>query len=108
MLENSVWRQYHSDTTIREVLASIYDCDASQIADDENELYAELKRTLTKKELRLFVMLEAEVDSETIMNELGMDEEGLEKAMKKTYHKIRNKVRPNLKTIKDTTAADAE
>jgi hypothetical protein len=108
MLENSVWRHYHPETTIREVLASIYDCDASQIVDDENELYAEIKRTLTKKELRLFVMLEAEVDGIVIMNELGMDEESLEKAMKKTYHKLRNKVRSNLKSIKERTTPEAQ
>jgi hypothetical protein len=108
MLENSVWRQYHPETTIREVLASIYDCDVSQIIADEGELYAEIKRTLTKKELRLFVMLEAEVDGETIMNELGMDEEGLEKAMKKAYHKLRNKVRSNLKTVKERSSSEEQ
>ncbi len=108
MLENSIWHQYLPETTIREVLASIYECDATQIAGDEGELYAELKRTLTKKELRLFVMLEAEVDGDTIANELGLEAEALEKAMKKTYHKIRNKVRSHLKTAKERTSSDDE
>ena len=108
MLENSVWNQYLPETTIREVLASIYECDATQITGDEGELYAELKRTLTKKELRLFVMLEAEVQSDTILAELGMDENALEKAMKKTYHKIRNKVRSHLKTAKERASSEDE
>lgn len=96
MLENSIWHQYHDVTTIREVLAAIYGCDASQIIPDEGALYAELKRTLTKKELRLFVMLEAKRSKTEVMEALGFDEEGFEKARKKAYHKIRNKVRPHL------------
>jgi DNA-binding CsgD family transcriptional regulator len=96
MLENSIWRQYHDEMTIREVLAAIYGCDASQIVPDENVIYAELKRSLTKKELRLFVMLEAKRPETEIMETLGFDEEELAKARKKAYHKIRNKVRPHL------------
>jgi hypothetical protein len=97
MLENSIWHHYLPETTIRSVLASIYGCEASQIASDEGELYAELKRTLTKKELRTFIMKEAGVADTEIMESLGFNEEELAKSLKKSYHKIRNKVRPHLK-----------
>ena len=48
MLENSVWKQYHKDTTMQEVLSKFYAVDAAIIMDDEQELYALLKRKLTK------------------------------------------------------------
>lgn len=108
MLENSLWFQYHPNTTIRETLAAIYGCDALQISGDEGELYAELKRTLTKKELRLFIMSEADINREEIMRVLGLTEEELQKSLKKSYHKIRNKIRPNVKAAKVSEKPDAD
>ena len=49
MLENSVWKQYHKDITMREVLSKFYAIDAALLIDDEQALYALLKRKLTKK-----------------------------------------------------------
>ena len=108
MLENSLWHQYHPETTIREVLAAIYDCGAAQIGMDEGGLYAELKRTLTKKELRLFIMSEAGMPDAAIAEALGMEAEEFSKSRKKAYHKIRNKVRPHIKTAGEKSAAGDE
>ncbi len=98
MLENSIWQQYHTDKTIRETLASIYKCDVSQIGSDEGELYAILKRHLTKKELRLFIMSEAGVESSKIISELKLDETLFDKAKHKTFSKIKgNKIHKEIR-----------
>lgn len=100
MLENSLWRQYHTDKSIRDTLAAVYGCDIIQIDDNESELYAILKRHLTKKELRLFIMHEAGMSASVIANELKMDEIVFDKALQKTYGKIRsNKIQDSVRTI---------
>ena len=97
MLENSLWKRYHDTKTIRETLSAFYACDASQIAAGENELYAILKRFLTKKELKFFIMKEAGISDAEIMETLGFNEEELQKSSKKAYHKLRDKVRSAIK-----------
>lgn len=95
-----MWKQYVTDKSIREVLAAIYGCDAVQIGDNEVELYATLKRHLTKKELRLFIMVEAGIEQAEIAAELKMDEAPFEKARHKTYSKVRsNKIQDSVRTI---------
>jgi hypothetical protein len=97
MLENSLWKRYHDTKTIREALSALYACDASQIGADESELYAIIKRFLTKKELKLFIMKEAGISDEGIREEIGLTEDELPQSLKKIYHKLRNKVRPAIK-----------
>ncbi len=98
MLENSIWQQYHSNKTIRETLAGVYGCDPLQISNNESELYATIKRHLTKKELRLFIMNEAGSEPSRVINELKMDEAGFEKARHKTYSKIKgNKIHKEIR-----------
>lgn len=89
MLENSLWTQYNPDKTIREVLARVYGCSAVEIGEDERELYAALKRHLTKKELKMVIMNEAGCAPEAIAEEVGLDAEALRKAQYKAYRKIR-------------------
>ncbi len=89
MLENSLWLRYSPDKTIREVLARIYECNAVEIGDDERELYASLKRHLTKKEFRMVMMNEAGLSPQEIGDELGLEGEELKKAQYKAYRKIR-------------------
>lgn len=89
MLENSLWLRYNPDKTIREVLARIYECNAVEIGDDERELYASLKRHLTKKEFRMVMMNEAGLSPEEIGAEVGLEGEELTKAQYKAYRKIR-------------------
>lgn len=102
MLEQSVWAQYHPEKSIREVLAALYGCELSQLIADEGVLYAEIKRTLTKKELRLFAMAEAGNSEEAMMETLGYDSAALNDARKKSYHKLRNKVRSRIKAVQET------
>lgn len=98
MLENSLWLRYNPNKTIREVLARIYGCDAVEVNDDERVLYASLKRHLTKKELRMIMMNEAELNAEEIAAEVGMTEADLKKAQHKAYRKIRQeKIRNDVK-----------
>ncbi len=106
MLENSIWHRYHPEATIRSALAALYGCDVAQISGDESLLYAELKRTLTKKELRLFIMREAQIAETEIMEELGLDETAYAASVKKAYHKIRNKVRPHIKSERAAAAVE--
>lgn len=98
MLENSLWQQYHTERTIRETLATLYGCAISQIADDERALYATLKRHLTKKEIRLFIMTEAGVDGQRIADTLKVKPEAYEKMRHKTYSKVRsNKIQDSVR-----------
>ncbi|MCI4405700.1 MAG: hypothetical protein JHC35_00270 [Sulfuricurvum sp.] len=89
MLENSLWLRYNPTKTIREVLARIYECSAVEIGDDERELYASLKRHLTKKEFRMVMMNEAGLSPEEIGAEVGISGDELKKAQYKAYRKIR-------------------
>ena len=98
MLENSLWLRYNPNKTMREVLARIYECSAVEVNDDERVLYASLKRHLTKKELRMIIMNEAEVSAEEIAAEVGMNTAELKKAQYKAYRKIRQeKIRNDVK-----------
>ncbi len=89
MLENSLWLRYNPEKTIREVLARIYECSAVEIGEDERELYASLKRHLTKKEFRMVMMNEAGLSAEEIGAEVGLEGDELKKAQYKAYRKIR-------------------
>jgi len=89
MLENSVWKQYHSKKTIHEVLVAFYKSEDEEIIEDETRLYASIKRRLTKKELRGFIMKEAGIDEASMLVTLGLDNEALEKLLRKAYRKVR-------------------
>lgn len=98
MLENSLWLRYNPTKTIREVLARIYECSAVEVNDDERVLYASLKRHLTKKELRMIIMNEAEMNADEIGAEVGLNGAELKKAQYKAYRKIRQeKIRHDVK-----------
>ncbi|MDO9207540.1 MAG: hypothetical protein Q8R86_11655 [Sulfuricurvum sp.] len=89
MLENSLWLRYNPEKTIREVLVGLYGCDAVEIEADERELYASLKRHLTKKELKMVMMNEAGLSPEEIGAEVALEGEELKKAQYKAYRKVR-------------------
>ncbi|WP_345992110.1 hypothetical protein [Sulfurimonas sp. HSL-1716] len=89
MLENSVWKQYHEDMSIREVISRFYEVDPALIIDDEKELYALLKRKLTKKELRLFTMDSANVSDKKMMEFFEVDAKELSVMKDKLYKKMR-------------------
>jgi hypothetical protein len=89
VLENSVWRQYHDTKSVHEVLVELYGCEPFNILNDEKILYASLKRRLTKKELRGFIMKEAGMDESMILAALHVNSEELEVILRKAYRKIR-------------------
>jgi len=89
MLENSLWYKYCPTKTIQEVLAALYDVDAEQIGGDENELYAILKRQLTKRELRLFIMKESGALESEIKEQMQLNDDEYANIIKKSYRKFR-------------------
>ena len=101
MLENSLWLRYNPTKTIQEMLVEQYDCAAVEIESDERQLYAVLKRHLTKKEFRLIMMNEAGLDSAAIGSEIGLEGEELTKAHYKSYRKLRqDKIRLEVRANK--------
>jgi FixJ family two-component response regulator len=109
MLENSLWLRYNPTKTIREVLTRIYECDAVEIEEDERELYASLKRHLTKKELKIVMMNEANLGSDAIAAEIGITLEALKLAQYKAYRKVRQeKIRQEVRANKITKVTQSD
>jgi hypothetical protein len=109
MLENSLWLRYNPTKTIREVLARLYECNAVEIGDDERELYASLKRHLTKKEFRMIMMNEAGLSAEEIGAEVGLEGDVLAKAQYKAYRKVRqDKIRLEVRASKTKEKVPSE
>lgn len=103
MLENSIWRQYHDTLDIHSILCKLYEpWEEMEIEEDELFLHNTLKAKLTKKEFRLFAMLTADVDKETIKERFSFDDEALEEARRKLYKKLKqDKVRLAFRKSKD-------
>ncbi len=98
MLENSVWKQYNSENSFREMLAKFCRLDAVDIIEDDKILYGVLKSKLTKKELKLFAMDSAELGDDEIKTAFGYSDEELENARFKLYKKLKqDKVRLGFK-----------
>jgi len=89
-LENSLWFRYHPEATIHDLLVRIHECSDAAISDDEIFLYAELKRRLTKKELRYFIMKEAKIGNAEIAEALHVSSDALEGLGRKAYRKVRD------------------
>jgi hypothetical protein len=89
MLENTVWRHYHSENNFRSILAEKCVLDIENIIEDEKELYGILKSKLTKKELKLFAMDSADIEDAKLKEEFGYDDAELEKAKFKLYKKFK-------------------
>lgn len=97
MLENSVWKQYNSENSFREMLVKYCKVDSLNLIEDDKELYGALKAKLTKKELRLFAMDSAGVDDIKMKEEFSCDDEELKQAKFKLYKKLKQeKVRSYL------------
>lgn len=94
MLENSVWRQFHSENNFRDVLSRFYEVAPESLIADEKTLYGVMKAKFTKKELKLLAMDSAKVSDEEMKSAFAFDDEELDKAKKKLYKKmIQDKVR---------------
>ena len=89
MLESTVWRQYHNENSFREKLSEFCVLASDDLIYEDKDLYAVLKAKLTKKELKLFAMDTANVNTQEIKSELSLDDEALEKAKFKLYKKLK-------------------
>ena len=88
MLKNTVLRQYHNENNFRAKLAEFCKLEALDLIEDDKELYAVLKAKLTKKELKLFAMDTAGIETKEIQAEFNYNDEDLEKAKFKLYKKL--------------------
>ncbi|MFA5234826.1 MAG: hypothetical protein WC390_10540 [Sulfurimonas sp.] len=94
MLENSIWRQYNSENSFRELLAKFCKLNEIDLIEEDKTLYNALKAKLTKKELKLFAMDSANLGDDKIKSEFSCNDEELEKAKFKLYKKLKqDKVR---------------
>ncbi len=110
MLENSIWFKYNGDKSIRATLAEFYKCDAAMISNNEVELYNILKKNMTKRELKLYVLQVAGLDDAAIQKEMGIeDEKVLEKLKHTSNRKLRqDKIRQAVKTAENEDDDDFE
>jgi len=88
VLENTVWRQYHSENNFRDKLAEFCKLESIDLIEDDKALYGVMKSKLTKKELKLFAMDCANVPDEELKKEFDYDDEALAKAKFKLYKKL--------------------
>jgi len=101
MLENSIWFKYNGDKSIRATLAEFYGCATSQISDNEVELYNILKKNMTKRELKLYILQVAGFDDDAISSEMKIDDEKVVEKLKHTSNrKMRqDKIRQAVKSV---------
>jgi hypothetical protein len=88
VLENTVWRQYHSENNFRDKIAEFCKLESIDLIEDDKLLYSVLKSKLTKKELKLFAMDCANATDEELKNEFSYSDEDLQKAKFKLYKKL--------------------
>ncbi len=110
MLENSIWFKYNGDRSIRATLAEFYKCDTAMISNNEVELYNILKKNMTKRELKLYVLQVAGLDDTAIQKEMGIDDEKvLEKLKHTSNRKLRqDKIRQSVKTAEGVVDEEDE
>lgn len=101
MLENSIWFKYNGEKSIRATLAEFYKCETSQIANNEVELYNILKKNMTKRELKLYVLQVAGFDDTVIAKEMNIeDDKVIEKLKHTSNRKMRqDKIRQAVKAL---------
>ncbi len=90
MLENSIWFKYNGEKSIRATMAEFYKCETSSISNNEVELYNILKKNMTKRELKLYVLEVAGFDDAAIQKEMGIEDE---KVLEKLKHTSNRKMR---------------
>ncbi|MGB5965851.1 MAG: hypothetical protein WBF77_06865 [Sulfurimonadaceae bacterium] len=100
MLENSLWFKYNGEKSIRATLADFYKCTTSLISSNEVELYNILKKNMTKRELKLYILEVAGFDDAAIKKEMDIDDDKVFEKLKHTSNrKMRqDKIRQAVKT----------
>ena len=101
MLENSIWFKYNGEKSIRATMAEFYKCETSLISNNEVELYNVLKKNMTKRELKLYVLQVAGFDDDAIAKEMNIDDEKVIEKLKHTSNrKMRqDKIRQAVKSL---------
>jgi hypothetical protein len=89
VLENTVWRQYHSENNFRDKIAEFCKLESIDLIEDDKLLYSVLKSKMTKKELKLFAMDCANIPDEVLKKEFSYSDEELQKAKFKLYKKLK-------------------
>ncbi len=110
MLENSIWFKYNGEKSIRATMADFYKCETSLISNNEVGLYNILKKNMTKRELKLYVLEVAGFDDAAIKKEMGIeDDKVLEKLKHTSNRKMRqDKIRQAVKTAEGEKTDDEE
>ena len=90
MLENSIWFKYNGEKSIRATLAEFYKCTTSMISNNEVELYNILKKNMTKRELKVYILEVAGLDDEAIKKEMNIEDD---KVIEKLKHTSNRKMR---------------
>ena len=83
----NLWKQYNPDRSLGTVLGEIADLPLWQCTD--KTLFEALKRHLTRRELRCFVMAEGALADEAIAKETGLSTEAVETVLYKARKKLR-------------------
>ena len=101
MLENSIWYKYNGEKSIRATMAQSYKCETSLISNNEVELYNVLKKNMTKRELKLYILEVAGFDDAAIKQEMNIDDDKvLEKLKHTSNRKMRqDKIRQAVKSL---------
>ena len=90
MLENSIWFKYNGEKSIRSTMAEFYKCTTSMISHNEVELYNILKKNMTKRELKVYILEVAGLDDEAIKKEMNIEDD---KVIEKLKHTSNRKMR---------------
>lgn len=89
MLENSLWKKYNTTNNFREEIVKYSAIDSLDLIEDDSKLYDALKKRLTKRELKLFAMHSANIDNNTIKNELDLDDESFRDSLFSLHKKLK-------------------
>jgi pyrroline-5-carboxylate reductase len=100
----NLWEQYNSET-LGSALGAMTSLPLTQCSD--KALFGALKRHLTRKELRCWVMAKSGITAEAIAEETGFVLADVEKALQKAAKKLRQpKLQQEFRTL--LAAADEE
>lgn len=83
----NLWRQYNPDRLLGAVLSEHTGLPLTQCS--EKALFEALKRHLTRKELRCWVMAESGMSAEAIVEAMGFEPDEVEKSLEKAKKKLR-------------------
>ncbi|MHC3993857.1 hypothetical protein ACXWTF_03455 [Thiomicrolovo sp. ZZH C-3] len=103
----NLWERYNAEILLGSVLGEMTNLPLMQCS--EKTLFEALKRHLTRKELRCWVMAQGGVAPETIAAETGLEAEEIDKAVHKASKKVRQpKLRSEFQQLLGALEAEDE